>query len=184
MWDMVTSAGHPAPRSDDNPRPPASCNRSLCSLLLHLYEMTDLVDHPAQLRGVLALDGLADPAEAERAQRVALLAVGAVRGLDLLDDHAHAGTSSSDAVSVAPFSPPRPSTRSTDRPRSVATSSGRRRPCRPAIVAFTRLIGFWVPSDLDRMSGIPAISSTARTPPPAMTPVPGEAGLRNTRPDP
>ena len=31
---------------------------------------------------------------------------------------------------------------------------------------------------------MPASSSTARTPPPAMTPVPGEAGFRNTRPEP
>ena len=31
---------------------------------------------------------------------------------------------------------------------------------------------------------MPASSSTARTPPPAMTPVPGEAGLRSTRPEP
>src|SRR3954466_7976229 len=150
--------------------------------------MPDLVDHPAQLRRVVALDGLADAAQAERAQRVALLAVGAVGRLDLPDDQAHAWTSSSSSpsrtVTGAPFPPPRPSTRSTDRPRSVATSSGRRRPCRPAIVAFTRLIGFWVPRDLERMSWIPASSSTARTPPPAMTPVPGEAGLRNTRPDP
>src|SRR3954463_9724869 len=143
------------------------------------------MDHAAQLRRVLALDGLADAAQAERAQRVALLAVGAVGGLDLPDHEAHAVTSSSGAiVSAPPFSPPRPSTRSTDRPRSVATSSGRRRPWRPAIVAFTRLIGVWVPSDLERMSWMPASSSTARTPPPAMTPVPGEAGLRNTRPDP
>src|SRR6185369_4683398 len=153
--------------------------------------MTDLVDHAAQLRGVLTLDGLADAAQAERAQGVALLAVGAVRRLDLRDDEAHAGASAGSSAASAsaatvspPFWPPRPSTRSTDRPRSVATSSGRRRPCRPAIVAFTRLIGFWVPSDLERMSWIPASSSTARTPPPAMTPVPGEAGLRNTRPDP
>src|ERR687891_1133551 len=147
--------------------------------------MADGVNHAPQLRRVLALDGLADPAQAERAQRVALLAVGAVGRLDLLDDEAHASTgSSADTVSVAPFSPPRPSTRSTDRPRSVATSSGRRRPCRPAIVAFTRLIGFWVPSDLERMSWIPASSSTARTPPPAITPVPGEAGLSSTRPEP
>ena len=51
-------------------------------------------------------------------------------------------------------------------------------------MAFTRLIGFWDPSDLERMSWIPASSSTARTPPPAMTPVPGDAGLRNTRPEP
>src|ERR687885_73734 len=145
--------------------------------------MPDLVDHPAQLRGVLPLDGLADAAQAERAQRVALLAVGPVGRLDLLDDQAHASTGSSTVV-VAPFSPPRPSTRSTDRPRSVATSSGRRRPCSPAIVAFTRLIGFCVPSDLERMSWIPASSRTARTPPPAMTPVPGEAGFSSTWPEP
>src|SRR5829696_7085428 len=33
---MATSAGHPAPRSDDDPRPPASCDRSLRSLLRRL----------------------------------------------------------------------------------------------------------------------------------------------------
>src|SRR3972149_5116191 len=37
-----------------------------------------------------------------------------------------------------------------------------------------------LPSDLVRMSLTPAASSTARTPPAAITPVPGEAGLRNT----
>ena len=34
------------------------------------------------------------------------------------------------------------------------------------------------------MSWIPASSSTARTPPPAITPVPGEAGFSSTRPAP
>ena len=34
------------------------------------------------------------------------------------------------------------------------------------------------------MSWIPASSSTARTPPPAITPVPGEAGFSSTRPEP
>ncbi len=51
-------------------------------------------------------------------------------------------------------------------------------------MALTRLIGFWVPSDLLRMSWMPASSSTARTPPPAMTPVPGEAGFSSTWPEP
>ena len=89
------------------------------------------------------------------------------------------------SVSAAcPFSLESPSTASTDSPRSAAISSGLRRSCRPAIVALTRLIGFWDPSDLDRMSWIPASSSTARTPPPAITPVPGDAGLRKTRPEP
>src|SRR4051794_38705605 len=159
------------------------------------------VDHAAQGLGVRLLDRLADPAQADRAQRVALAAVRPVRGLHLGDhEGAHAGVTSSavvssgaaassDGASPLPASttgglPARPSTLSTDRPRSAAISSGLRRSCRPAIVALTRLIGFWEPSDFERMSWIPASSSTARTPPPAITPVPGEAGLRNTRPEP
>ena len=70
-------------------------------------------------------------------------------------------------------SPPRPSTWLIDRPRSSPTSSGVRRPRSPSTVALTRLIGFWVPRLLERMSWMPASSSTARTPPPAITPVPG-----------
>src|SRR3954468_8071644 len=52
------------------------------------------------------------------------------------------------------------------------------------MVAFTRLIGFCEPSDFESTSRMPASSSTARTPPPAITPVPSEAGFRNTRPAP
>src|SRR4029450_12691372 len=153
------------------------------------------MQHAARLRGVLDLNGVVDPPQPERAQRVDLLAVGAVAALDLR--HLHAGssstaTSASSAASVGPLtpasvsaaclSPPRPRTPLIDRPRSSATSSGARTPCRPATAALTRLIGFCEPSDLERMSWMPASSSTARTPPPAMTPVPGEAGLRKTRP--
>lgn len=36
------------------------------------------------------------------------------------------------------------------------------------------------PSDLDKISWIPANSRTARTAPPAITPVPGAAGLNTT----
>jgi hypothetical protein len=43
------------------------------------------------------------------------------------------------------------------------------------------LIGFVVPSDFASTSRMPPSSSTARTPPPAITPVPGEAGRRRTR---
>ena len=46
------------------------------------------------------------------------------------------------------------------------------------------LIWFEEPIDLDRMSLIPAHSTSARTGPPAMTPVPGAAGLRSTTPAP
>src|SRR6185295_5774273 len=172
---------------------------SVCSpkSLIDLHQVAHAMQHAACLRGVLDLDGVVDLAQPQRAQGVDLLAVGSVAALDLR--HLHAGSSStatcaSSAASVVPltpasvsaacFSPPSPRTPLIDRPRSSATSSGVRRPCRPATVALTRLIGFCEPSDLERMSWIPASSSTARTPPPAMTPVPGEAGLRNTRPDP
>ena len=61
-------------------------------------------------------------------------------------------------------------------PRILATSSGRRSFFRPSTVAFAMLIGFVVPRLFASTSRIPASSSTARTPPPAMTPVPSEAG--------
>ena len=77
-----------------------------------------------------------------------------------------------------------PSTSATVLSRSAATSSGRRSALSPATVAATRFTGLLVPSDLLRMSRIPASSSTARTPPPAMTPVPSEAGFSRTLPAP
>jgi len=46
------------------------------------------------------------------------------------------------------------------------------------------LIGVLEPSDLERISVIPANSSTARTGPPAITPVPGAAGLTRIEPAP
>src|SRR4051794_31553823 len=105
------------------------------------------MDHAAQRLGVRLLDRLADPAQADRAQRVALATVRPVRGLDLGDDErAHAGVASSDGVSASASAgassaagasplvasttgglPPRPRTLSTDRPRSAAISSGLRR---------------------------------------------------------
>ena len=54
----------------------------------------------------------------------------------------------------------------------------------PAMVARSTFCGFAEPSDFVRMSWIPAASRTARTAPPAMTPVPGDAGLSITRPEP
>jgi hypothetical protein len=46
------------------------------------------------------------------------------------------------------------------------------------------VVRFAVPSDLVRMFWIPADSRIARTGPPAMTPVPSEAGLSRTCPAP
>src|SRR5512135_2578619 len=69
-------------------------------------------------------------------------------------------------------------------PRSRATWRADTRRERPFIVARTMLCGLVDPRLLVRMSVIPAHSSTARTGPPAITPVPLAAGLRRTRPAP
>ncbi len=68
--------------------------------------------------------------------------------------------------------------------RRFATDSGLRRPLSAATVACTTLCALLVPSDLERTSWMPADSTTARTAPPAMTPVPGLAGLSSTLPAP
>src|SRR5215210_6177780 len=152
------------------------------------------MDHAPQLRVVLALDRLVDAAQPERAESLALLFVGAIGRAALGDlqlGHVAAGASGAGASGDTGCSSwpsgscwLRPSTWSMVSPRSSATSSGRRSDWSPATVAFTRLIGFCEPRLLERMSWMPASSSTARTPPPAMTPVPGEAGLSRTWPDP
>jgi len=46
------------------------------------------------------------------------------------------------------------------------------------------LIGVLEPRDFERISCTPANSSTARTGPPAITPVPSAAGFKNTSPAP
>src|SRR3954452_2826143 len=150
--------------------------------------MADAVHRAEHRRIVGPLDRLADPAEPERAQRALLPRVGAVGRLDLgdLDVGHHAGVSSG-ASAGAPLLVTRdsslsrkPSTLRTGSPRSSATSCGERSICSAVTVAFTRLIGFWLPSDFESTSWMPASSSTARTPPPAITPVPSEAGFRKT----
>src|SRR6266550_4683840 len=69
-------------------------------------------------------------------------------------------------------------------PRSRATRRAVVRRFRPSRVARTMLCGFVEPRLLVRMSRTPAHSSTARTGPPAITPVPDAAGLSSTRPAP
>src|ERR671933_637435 len=118
--------------------------------------MAHRVEHAAQLRGVLALDAVADASQPERAQRRELGGVGADARSLLGDAHgAHesvaldegsascasaAGVPSgseadarSDPEAGAPSgpSPPSPSTWLTDSPRSSATCSGGRSSWRP-----------------------------------------------------
>src|SRR3989338_6206695 len=52
--------------------------------------------------------------------------------------------------------------------------------CKPFNVARTKLCGLLVPNDFVRAFRIPTISNTARHAPPAIIPVPSEAGISNT----
>src|SRR5205809_5346791 len=69
------------------------CSPILCSSAIDAHQVPDAVDHPPRLLVVLDLDRMADPAQAQRAQRLELRLVGAVARLDLR--HLHAAGSSS-----------------------------------------------------------------------------------------
>src|SRR3954447_15488573 len=97
--------------------------RPIFSAIFDLHEVADRVDQPAHGRMVVALGGAADLAEAERAQRLALLAVGAVRRADLCDaQRRHQAEPSWAAGAASGVGPPlsRPSTWAIVRPRSSA----------------------------------------------------------------
>src|SRR5438477_9099526 len=69
-------------------------------------------------------------------------------------------------------------------PRTFKISSRRRKFRNASMVALTSLALLLEPSDFARTSRIPAASTSARTPPPAITRVPGDAGRNSTRPPP
>src|SRR6478735_7985915 len=79
---------------------------------------------------------------------------------------------------------PAPTSSSSSLPRRRATSDGSFSERRPAKVARTTLCGLSDPRHLVRMFWMPAASTTARTAPPAMMPVPSGAGLSSTLPAP
>src|SRR5258706_2921757 len=74
----------------------------------------------------------------------------------------------------------RPLISSTVLERVSATCATSFKPSSAAKVALTTLCGFDVPSDLVSTLVIPATCITLRTGPPAITPVPSEAGLSKT----
>src|SRR5215218_7991135 len=147
--------------------------------LLDGDEMRHRVDHAADLRPVLLDDHVAEPLEAQAAQRVALVLLAADLRADLTDLESLAHQA---PVPARARSSEAGATSSRGRPRRAATASGRSSPCSAATVACTMLMGLDEPSDFDNTSWIPAHSRTARTGPPAMTPVPGDAGLSITTP--
>src|SRR5947209_3771209 len=73
---------------------------------------------------------------------------------------------------------------SADLPRSAATSARFFNCFKASKVALMTLCGLVVPIDLVRTFWIPAEVITARTAPPAITPVPSGAGLSSTMPEP
>src|SRR5450759_83438 len=139
--------------------------------------MVDLLEHAGQLRTLFALNRATDASESERTQRPAVPGALSDDASGLRDAH----TSHQTGASVVLAGERGGSTSAIDLPRMRATSSGRRRLLSAFTVALAMLIGLVVPRLLARMSWIPASSSTARTPPPAMTPVPSLAGLSITR---
>src|SRR3981081_2496754 len=74
----------------------------------------------------------------------------------------------------------RPLISSTVLERVSATCFTSFKPSSAAKVALTTLCGLEVPSDFVSTLGIPATCMTLRTGPPAMTPVPSEAGFSRT----
>src|SRR5579875_92143 len=171
------SGGLPPARAGPAPDAPAPPRRprgrmepaEIHPLSLRLDEVCDLAQHAAHGPGVLEDDRLANAGEPEPAQRATLARVrpdGAAAQRHL--DHALAHPRSS----------------STLLPRSAATCSGGRSSRSAAIAARTMLWGLFEPRHLVSTSATPASSTTARTPPPAITPVPAEAGRSSTVPAP
>src|SRR5581483_7042868 len=125
--------------------------------------------------------------EAERTQGLALVLLetdeASLLGyLELCHQATTSWVASDGDGSLAAFRRAAGATSSTVLPRRAATCSGVSSCCRAATVAWTMLIWFDEPSDLLRTSWMPAHSSTARTGPPAITPVPGAAGRSRTTP--
>src|SRR5262249_11567889 len=145
--------------------------------------MADLAQLALQLGRVLVLGTPADLAEAERAER-AEVAVGlADSTTDLRDpQRAHSDTSSgseagsSSASCAFAAGAETGKTSAMDLRGSAATSWGRPSRLSPSTVARVMLIGVVVPRLFASTSRMPASSSTARVPPPAITPVPSLAG--------
>src|SRR4051812_22238643 len=80
---------------------PIRCSSALSSAILDLHEVANPVHHAADLLVVLDLDRLADLAQAERAQRLALGVIGAVLRLDLRHLHDSGASSAAGSASAS-----------------------------------------------------------------------------------
>src|SRR5699024_4723062 len=178
-WNRARGAGRGASAGSRG-------NQSCSVHLFERHQVGDGADHAADLRAVFLHHGVTDALEAEAAQggSLALGAADLGTGLGHLDLH--------QALTFSARAAARPSawarrsaagaTSSTARPRRAATASGSSSCLSASTVARTMLIWLVEPSDLESTSCTPAHSRTARTGPPAITPVPGAAGRSRTTP--
>src|SRR5437764_11558913 len=137
----------------------------------YLHQMRNFGDHSTNGGCILALDNLVEAGKAQPFDHQLVLYRRTDLGAHILDANflflcGHVYNSC------------------TDLPRMLATSSRSRSLLSASNVALTTLCGLAVPMDLVRTFCTPAEVMTARTAPPAITPVPSGAGLSSTMPEP
>src|SRR5207245_4995381 len=173
------------------------------ALLHHFHEVPHLVDHAAHRRRVLALNHLMHSPQAEAADGLTHIigaadkadhpfdlhlaagllpiVLGPFIGLDGSSCSRHFFASHQSPSLAAAFSlGGLPLISSTVFERVSATCAISFKPRSAAKVALTTLCGCDLPIDFVSTLVIPATCITLRTGPPAMTPVPSEAGLSST----
>src|SRR5690242_13297598 len=129
-------------------------------------EIADLVDHAADGLRILELDDLADALQPQAAHRRAVIVARAIDALDERHFQFLAGYRLHHASRIS----------STVLPRFAAMSAGALIASSALIVARTTLYGLVGPWHFARMFVTPTTSNTARIAPPAITPVPSDAG--------
>src|SRR2546428_6076161 len=165
----------PRPRRRGSLREPrglaTSCWRITHLLLIaDMDEVSDAAEHPAKRGRIVVRHHVAGTPQAQRGQRLLRAFLLPDRALVLADlETGHDAASAGRRASRG------------GRPRVWRTVSAERSCESALIVARTTFTGLVLPSDFERMSLIPADSTTARTDPPAMTPVPFDAGRSTTR---
>src|SRR5262249_19234627 len=151
--------------------------RHTSSLLGDGHQVPHLQNQPAGARRVRYLDRMADAPQPQPTQRERLLLVEADTAADLCHRE-------SLGFCLCSFRHGYAFSSSKSLPRNRATAAGSRSSLSATNVARTTLCGLAEPIDLVSTLWMPADSTTARTAPPAMMPVPSGAGLSSTDPAP
>src|SRR3954451_20774394 len=146
--------------------------------------MSHLENHAARRRRVLQLDAVTNPSQPHTLDRRGLGLVETDRASDERDANLRSFSLLGcllrhDRYPLLPRAAAR-SPGCSSFPRSWRTAAGSFNPIKPANVARTTLCELADPMDLVSTFRIPHDSTTARTAPPAMMPVPSGAGLSST----